>query len=274
MNTPEMDDSLSEDELAAGAIFSALIMNGATADAVTPAPGFDERMEAFMLAKVGAAGSAPMHALPPHPDADELVADTGSLGGDTVAGASAGSETNANVHTERTVKAPAGGGKLLHISALVGWAAAAALLALVLLSKESDSVADLQPADARAAMLAGGGDVDTVVWATPAGSTLGGDVVWSDAQNEGYMRISGLDVNDPSKSQYQLWIFRGDDPVAEPHPVDGGVFDVPSSGEVIVPIDAKLNVGHAGLFAVTVEKPGGIVVSGREQIVLIAARGT
>ena len=87
------------------------------------------------------------------------------------------------------------------------------------------------------------------------------------------MRIDGLETNDPTVSQYQLWIFQGTDPAAEAHPVDGGVFDVLGGGEVIVPIDAKLDVGRAGLFAVTVEKPGGVVVSGREQIVAVAVRG-
>jgi hypothetical protein len=33
------------------------------------------------------------------------------------------------------------------------------------------------------------------------------------------------------------------------------VFDVTSTGEVIVPIAAKLRVGAAALFAVTVERP-------------------
>jgi hypothetical protein len=40
--------------------------------------------------------------------------------------------------------------------------------------------------------------------------------------------------------------------------------------EVIVPIDAKVAVGEACLFAITVEKPGGVVVSERERIVLLA----
>ncbi|MEO0662868.1 MAG: hypothetical protein AAFZ87_15130, partial [Planctomycetota bacterium] len=82
----------------------------------------------------------------------------------------------------------------------------------------------------------------------------------------------GLGVNDPEVAQYQLWIFRGQDPAAEPHPVDGGVFDVTTDGGVVVPIDAKIAVGSAGLFAVTVEEPGGVVVSERESIVAVAVR--
>lgn len=83
------------------------------------------------------------------------------------------------------------------------------------------------------------------------------------------MRFEGLAHNDPSQFQYQLWIF--DDSRDDAHPVDGGVFDVPSSGEVLVPISAKLKVGKAKLFAVTVERPGGVVVSKRERIVLTAS---
>jgi hypothetical protein len=46
--------------------------------------------------------------------------------------------------------------------------------------------------------------------------------------------------------------------------IDGGVFDAPSTGEVVVPITARLRA----LFAVTVERPGGVVVSRREHIVV------
>ena len=55
-------------------------------------------------------------------------------------------------------------------------------------------------------------------------------------------------------------------------PVDGGVFDVNSNGEVVVAITPKLRVNDLGMFAVTVEKPGGVVVSKRERIVVTATR--
>ena len=51
------------------------------------------------------------------------------------------------------------------------------------------------------------------------------------------------------------------------------VFDVSSTGEVIVPIAAKLRVDDATLFAVTIERPGGVVVSKRERIVVTAKPG-
>ena len=75
----------------------------------------------------------------------------------------------------------------------------------------------------------------------------------------GYMQFSGLQSNDPRVEQYQLWIFDGTRDDA--HPVDGGVFDINQNGEVIVPIHAKLPVAHPTAFAVTLEKPGGVVVS-------------
>ena len=52
--------------------------------------------------------------------------------------------------------------------------------------------------------------------------------------------------------------------------VDGGVFDVGANGEVVVPIHAHVAAGTPKLFAVTVERPGGVVVSKRERIVVAA----
>lgn len=98
-----------------------------------------------------------------------------------------------------------------------------------------------------------------------------GDVVWSPARQQGFMRFRGLAANDPSVAQYQLWIFDAERNAA--HPVDGGVFDVPAAadGEVVVRIDPRLPIRRATAFAITVEKPGGVVVSSRERLPLIAA---
>lgn len=96
-----------------------------------------------------------------------------------------------------------------------------------------------------------------------------GDIVWDTGTQTGYMRFSGLPVNDPEQSQYQLWIF--DAARGEQYPVDGGVFNVPAGvTEVVVPILAKLPVSNPALFAVTIEQPGGVVVSSRERIVVLA----
>jgi hypothetical protein len=127
------------------------------------------------------------------------------------------------------------------------------------------------PAEARAALLESPTAV-RIGWNTtddPSARGASGDVVWDNEAQRGFMRMSGLAKNDPSREQYQLWIF--DAEKDERYPVDGGVFDVDANGDVIVEIDAKLSVDRPTLFAVTVEKPGGVVVSSRERIVLTAA---
>ncbi|MHC5112541.1 MAG: anti-sigma factor, partial [Planctomycetota bacterium] len=105
------------------------------------------------------------------------------------------------------------------------------------------------------------GDVVLAAWSgKEAGfENVTGQVAWSDERQMGFMKLEGLPPNDPKVKQYQLWIV---DPDRDQFPVDGGVFDVlASSGEVIVPIDAKLEVGAPTVFAITSEKPGGVVKS-------------
>jgi len=111
-------------------------------------------------------------------------------------------------------------------------------------------------------------------WSTtddPAAADAGGRVIWNPAEQTGVMRFSGLQPNDPTAWQYQLWIF--DAERDERFPVDGGVFDVAPEGETLIPIRAKLPVGEAVLFAITVEQAGGVVVSSRERIALVAQPG-
>ncbi len=129
-------------------------------------------------------------------------------------------------------------------------------------------------ADGRAALVKNATDLTTIAWTAtkdPAATAATGDVIWSEAQQRGYMRFVGLAANDPKQFQYQLWIF--DKNRDDKFPVDGGVFDVSSTGEVIIPITARLRIADATLFAVTIEKPGGVVVSKRERIVVTAAKG-
>lgn len=82
------------------------------------------------------------------------------------------------------------------------------------------------------------------------------------------MRFRNLPVNDPTKEQYQLWIF--DKNQNEATPIDGGVFDIASTDQAIIPIVSKLVAKDVYLFAITIEKPGGVVVSSRERLPLIA----
>ncbi len=97
-----------------------------------------------------------------------------------------------------------------------------------------------------------------------------GDVVWDPATQRGFLHFAGLAPNDPAMHQYQIWIFdAGRD---KRYPVDGGVFDVPANAsEVIIPIRAALMVRKPAAFAVTLEKPGGVVVSGREHVIALGA---
>ncbi|MDZ4772430.1 MAG: anti-sigma factor [Planctomycetota bacterium] len=156
--------------------------------------------------------------------------------------------------------------------AWTGWAAAAVILmAFVfrgLTLRAKDAVAG------REELVATAGDLVRAPWKAtgdPLALTVGGDVVWSSARQEGYMRFRDLPANDPTKLQYQLWIFDKTRAEWDAKPVDGGVFDVIPGGEVVVPIHAKLAVRDAQLFGVTVEVPGGVVVSKREHLVATAS---
>ena len=156
----------------------------------------------------------------------------------------------------------------------MGWLAAAACLAFAITaivrpwSKRAPTARDERDQLTHVA------DAQVLPWtatADPAATGAKGDVVWSNTEQKGFMRFSGLSQNDPAATQYQLWIFDGERD--DKFPVDGGVFDVTSGGDVVVPIKAKLKVGKPVLFAVTVEKPGGVVVSKRERIVVTAKAG-
>lgn len=168
----------------------------------------------------------------------------------------------------------------------LGWAAAAvaciALVVTIFNTRETTEVAGptppeqtnevLTPAQLRQRLIESEQALVRAEWAkgnVPQSEGISGDVVWSDSKQEGFMRIKGLPVNDASKEQYQLWIF--EDGKLEAHPKDGGVFDVNDAGEVIIPINAKLKTIDPKAFAITVEKPGGVVVSNRDKIAGLAA---
>jgi hypothetical protein len=129
----------------------------------------------------------------------------------------------------------------------------------------------LTPGELRDNLLAAAGSARAEWTPTkdPLGKTATGEVVWNNDQQKGAMRFRGLAKNDPSRAQYQLWIF--DKARDEKYPVDGGVFDIDSeTGDVVVPIHATLLVSAPVLFAVTLERPGGVVVSKRDRIVVTA----
>jgi hypothetical protein len=174
-----------------------------------------------------------------------------------------------------------------------GWLAAAACLVLAIFGWERSApplppVASVTPAPVivappekpapptaaqeREALLAKADSLRIPLGATkdPAAAGVTGDVVWDPATQRGFLHFAGLAPNDPAMHQYQIWIFdAGRD---KRYPVDGGVFDVPANaGEVVIPIRASLMVRKPAAFAVTLEKPGGVVVSGREHVIVLGA---
>lgn len=166
---------------------------------------------------------------------------------------------------------------------LIAWLVAAASVAYAFVTVTDDSPSSPQsPAELRNELLAlaktDAATLTQVAWSAgpdTAGENATGDVVWHNDRQQGVMRFSGLAANDPSEMQYQLWIFDGKQD--DRYPIDGGVFDMPTvkesadgKTEVFVKIDAKLPVVDPTMFAITIEKPGGVVVSSRKRLPLIA----
>lgn len=148
------------------------------------------------------------------------------------------------------------------------WLVAAAAIMLAVIGWMQSTPAPINPVAARSRLMANVPDTHTIAWAD---NDLGvaGDVVWSDTRQEGYLRFEGLAANAPTVEQYQLWIFDADRD--ERYPVDGGVFDIATDGaETVVKIDPKIDVNRATLFAITIEPPGGVVVSDRSRLILLA----
>lgn len=156
------------------------------------------------------------------------------------------------------------------VSARLAWVVAAAAISLVFLRPFESSLPQLTHAEQRAQWLNLVQDEMEVAWSPGPNAIAGaeGDVVWSPARRQGFMRFRNLPVNDPTREQYQLWIFAKNQ--SEETPIDGGVFDIPHDGEVVVPIDPKLRADDVYLFAITIEQPGGVVVSSRERLPLLA----
>lgn len=154
-----------------------------------------------------------------------------------------------------------------------GWAAAACLAGILaaqwMIQPGGGDPAELSPAQARAALLESSTDLVRVSFQGTGDYELAaGDIVWSDARQEGFMELSKLPPNDPGEAQYQLWIV---DPDRDEFPVDGGVFDVPASDQpVVIPVRSRLPVSDPTVFVITLEQPGGVVRSKQETVVAVA----
>ena len=161
----------------------------------------------------------------------------------------------------------------IRVSQYLPWLVSAACLMLAVFTWMSNRPAQQAGPDVaqlRAELIAANEGLVQANWSpgtTPSGDATG-DVVWSTRRQQGFMRFRGLPVNTPAKEQYQLWIF--DKNQSDKTPIDGGVFDIATTDEVIIPIHAKLRVQDVFMFAVTIEKPGGVVVSSRERLPLLA----
>ena len=145
---------------------------------------------------------------------------------------------------------------------------AASMLVAFLIGFDRNPKTPVALADQRSALMADERTI-TVAWQpgpTPFAGAVTGDVVWNPAEQRGFMRFVGMPTNN-AKQQYQLWII---DASRTGPPVDGGVFDIDANGQVIVPIDAKLEVGSPAAFAITLEKRGGVVVSDQSNLPLLA----
>ncbi|MEO1584197.1 MAG: anti-sigma factor [Planctomycetota bacterium] len=159
-----------------------------------------------------------------------------------------------------------------------GWVAAAACLLIAAAAWWPSGTVGVETASlsGRVAALAGtASDLDRWDWAPwdEQYAGVGGEVIWSESAQEGYMILSGLPENDAETHQYQLWVVESSrgTPLEVP-PVDGGVFNVAydGSGQAIIPIDPAIRAEGVVAFAVTLESPGGVVVSDQSRRVVIA----
>jgi hypothetical protein len=170
---------------------------------------------------------------------------------------------------------------------LIGWVTAAILLAVLgvqlyngRLNQQPERAVIALPSPAAPAesdltqqrdeLLSTSPDVISATWSPGNIKDLkvAGDIVWSDSKQQGYMRFVGLPPNDARTTCYQLWIF--DNTQDEATPIDGGFFDVNSNGDLIVPIRASLQAEKPQMFALTIERHGGVMVSKREKIAAVA----
>lgn len=167
----------------------------------------------------------------------------------------------------------------------LGWVAAAAaiIFAVVLSSKPSGSGPGTGPAavslGTQLAQLradtTGTVEIEWVTLSDPTAQGVTGHVFWNQKLQKGFLVFKGLPQNDPSKEQYQAWIVDGGRTNVT-QPLNGGVFDIaattadPATGLLIVPIKNELAVRAPSVFMVTVEAPGGVVVTDAKRPVVMA----
>jgi uncharacterized surface protein with fasciclin (FAS1) repeats len=170
---------------------------------------------------------------------------------------------------------------LLRLAAWSGWiASAAASIALASLATQSPEKSSVTPpvreapvpltiSEQLARLRSELPHVALKTSGHPLARQAGGELFWDLTRQQGYMMLEGLAPVDPGKGVYQLWIF--DARRDERYPVNGGVFAVEKSdAPALIPFRAPLPVDRPTLFAITLEPPGGVVVSDRQRIMLAA----
>lgn len=144
-----------------------------------------------------------------------------------------------------------------------GWLVAAVVLFFAVVPQQPPQLSYSQLKERGALVVQGGNGPH-------AKTPLQGEFVWDSNTQQGFMKLSGFDVNDPKEKQYQLWIF-DERKFTEKTPIDGGVFDVKDKKEVLIPIKPNIKVSKSALFAITVEQPGGVIVSDRKELIFVGA---
>jgi len=171
--------------------------------------------------------------------------------------------------------------------AYLGWVAAAACLAFAVWMSSGTGGAGpgtlpiLSASERLARFESEAKDVVAAAWSPfntlddkkepPEQSGVTGTVKWSESKQTGFITLKGIKPNDAKVEQYQLWIV---DSRGLGQRISGALFNAtpdPVTGEVIVPIEPRITVDKAGIFAITIEKPGGVWVSDMSRRVVLAA---
>ncbi len=173
----------------------------------------------------------------------------------------------AGVPTRPRIAAP-GRGRAASLIASAGWVAAAASLFLAFWAWKPAPIAlPMTPSEQMQELSRAYRPIRLSATDHPLARGAGGELIWSGDRQSGFLKLQGLAEVDPKKGAYQLWIFDRDRDAR--YPVDGGLFGVDDATRpTIIPIRASVPVREPTLFAITLEPPGGVVVSDRKRIML------
>ena len=164
-----------------------------------------------------------------------------------------------------------------------GFAAAAVFVVAALIAARAwlaPPPAPSSPSEARASLVVRATDLVTMRWqgtdhpmvaAARTMGLLGGEIIWSDAEAEGFARVCHLMENDPAAGTYRLWLWNADDPDGDP--VDCGRFDVTQSADfTVVRLDPGTRLDRPVRAAVSFARSGERINAPDEADLLLVAR--